>query len=511
MGKNIEIELKLAVTNPAVWEKLLAAPLLHKDATQQPARKLFEAVYFDSDDQALKKAQLAYRIRREGDCWTATVKGGGTSAGGLHQRREWNVAVKGPEPGSGQFDDTPAGPLLRAALGEKKLLPLLSTCFERTTYHIVADDGSLIEVAADKGEVVAGADGDSRSPILEIELELKRGMPAALLKLGAQLARAFPLLLETRSKYARGLMLNGLIRDEEPPEPRPDMAGLQAGEGLTKSLIHLLHQTVRVQNEFLRQPDVPETIHRLRTGIRRLRSILSLARPLAADGAKCRRFEEALRDWGQELGRVREYDVLNANWSRVAALCLDKQDGNRLAPLLADSRDKETAAVRAELGAGRSTALLLDLWGWLEDRPLSARSASQHDLQRFITARVRSWLKSMLKAGKKTNWADRSQLHALRVKGKKVRCTLEYFDCLLDGAAGNLLEKIAVLQNELGYLHDIFYTDDFLRDLLADRSDPEIHRQAGLLTGWQKREMDILPHRIQESLRLLRKAARQSI
>lgn len=511
MGKNTEIELKLAVTNPDVWEKLLAAPLLHKGLSQRPSRKVFEAVYFDTNDQALEKAHLAYRIRREGSCWIATVKGGGTSAGGLHQRQEWNVAVEGPEPCIEKFNDVPVGPALREAVGEKELLPLLSTNFERTIFNITAEDGSLIEVAADKGEVVAGTDKNLRSPILEIELELKNGSPSALLKLGAQLACEFPLLPETRSKYFRGLVLNGLVSDAGTPEPKPKVSGLQAGEGLEISLVHLIHQVVIAQDAFLRQPDVPETIHNLRIEIRRLRSLLALARPLAPDGKEYRRFETALRDWAQELGPVREHDVLGENWARVAANCLGKHDDDRLTPLLAGSRNKEVAALKGKLGTGRSTALLLDLWGWLKDKPLSNAPESKYSLELFASMRVRQWLKSILKAGKKPDLFDRNQVHDIRVKGKKLCYTLEYFNFLFGGTTGDLLEKISAWQNELGYLHDIFYTDGFLRKLLAGQLDPEIHRQAGFLAGWQKREMDVLQRRIPECFKLLRKAARQSI
>jgi len=508
MGKNTEIELKLALTDALAWEKLLASPLLNGQTKRKPVRELFEAVYFDTDDQALEKAHLAYRVRREGTRWIATVKDGGTSAGGLHQRREWNAAVEGPAPCLDPFMTGPAGPVLRNAIGEKELLPLFSSRFERVTFDVAAEDGSRIEVAADRGEVVAGTDAPLRSPILEVELELKAGLPAALLNVGAQLAHAFPLLPETRSKYFRGLVLRGLAGENGTPEPKPDLARRQAGEGLERALIHLIHQVIAAQGRFLHQPDAPETIHRLRVELRRLRSLLALSRPLAADSGRCSRFETALCDWAQELGPLREHDVMGFNWKRIATDCLDRKVDDRITPLLTAGRNKESAALIAKLGSGRSTPLLLELWGWLEGRALSDAPESKDRLEIFLGARLRQWLRKMLKAAGKSGLSDPDEIHGIRVKGKKLRYTLEYFNFFFGGAEENLMEKLVVVQNELGHLCDLFYTNQFLSKLLNGQADPEVHRQAGILTGWQKCEMDFLQPRVSEYFRPLRKAAR---
>nr|WP_092070047.1 CYTH domain-containing protein [Dendrosporobacter quercicolus]NSL48105.1 CYTH domain-containing protein [Dendrosporobacter quercicolus DSM 1736]SDM05508.1 CYTH domain-containing protein [Dendrosporobacter quercicolus] len=213
-----ETELKLQITTSADGDKILEAPVLTAAMQAGTRRKdCLEARYYDTADGSLRMAGWAYRVRCEAGAWVATVKGGGQAAGGLHKRLEYNIAVAGPEPDLAVFSGTPAGKKLRSAAGASKLKTVMLTRFERETALVVID-GSTIEVAVDKGEIIAG---HQRSPILEIELELKAGTPTVLLLTGAKLAEQFSLLLEPRSKFARGLALAGLAAWADQPAAGP--------------------------------------------------------------------------------------------------------------------------------------------------------------------------------------------------------------------------------------------------------------------------------------------------
>jgi inorganic triphosphatase YgiF len=91
----MKLELKLRLLDPDAWGALLSHPLLDLHALSPVP---MDAVYFDTADGALNSAGIAYRVRREGERWIATVKGVGTSAGGLHQRPEWTVVVEEDKP-----------------------------------------------------------------------------------------------------------------------------------------------------------------------------------------------------------------------------------------------------------------------------------------------------------------------------------------------------------------------------------------------------------------------------
>lgn len=220
-----EIELKLQVANAADWEAICA----YVRAQGQAAAPVeMEAVYFDTPQADLRRARLAYRVRREGAQWVATLKGGGSSQGGLHRRSEWNRPVAGAQPDLSLFADVLGE---RAALAEKTLLPIVRTAFVREAVLLACGDAAL-EAALDRGAVEA--DGRT-APILEVELEVKRGGARAALAFGARLARRFPLVLEARSKFLRGLLLAGQAAERREAERAPDTA-LDAVQALAAHL-----------------------------------------------------------------------------------------------------------------------------------------------------------------------------------------------------------------------------------------------------------------------------------
>src|SRR6266702_4328134 len=112
------------------------------------------------------------------------------------------------------YYDTPSLTLARAKSAVRvrrtpdDLIPLFSTNFSRTIWH-VSIDGADVEAAIDQGEVVAVVNGETRrAPICEIELELKDGDAGALKALSAELAQAVHgLRPDDVSKAQRGYRL----------------------------------------------------------------------------------------------------------------------------------------------------------------------------------------------------------------------------------------------------------------------------------------------------------------
>ncbi|UUZ67660.1 CYTH domain-containing protein [Polaromonas sp. P2-4] len=88
----MEIELKLRLP-PSALAALRADPLLAKLRT---TRKQLDNIYFDTPQRTLELARIGLRLRRDGRRWLQTVKGGGNSNAGLHQREEIEFAVAGP-------------------------------------------------------------------------------------------------------------------------------------------------------------------------------------------------------------------------------------------------------------------------------------------------------------------------------------------------------------------------------------------------------------------------------
>ncbi|WP_394546621.1 CYTH domain-containing protein, partial [Pantoea ananatis] len=89
----IEIELKfIAKPNAAgkLAERLAAFPHQH-----QAARQLTN-IYFETDDNQLRRWNMGLRIRGVDQRYEMTLKTAGKTLGGLHQRGEYNVDLTEP-------------------------------------------------------------------------------------------------------------------------------------------------------------------------------------------------------------------------------------------------------------------------------------------------------------------------------------------------------------------------------------------------------------------------------
>jgi inorganic triphosphatase YgiF len=188
VAKEWETELKLHFLDEDRWNEVFTSSVIARLAVSPPAVDQLEAKYFDTDSNSLQKAGLAYRIRKEKGQWVATVKGNGSGDGGLHQRQEWNVLIEAPLATGEYFQGTSVGKPLSEAIGQEELKPQYTTRFERQYVELRTEDGSLIELAADRGEIVVG---EKKELIREIELELKEGNPTAILAVGAEIADVF--------------------------------------------------------------------------------------------------------------------------------------------------------------------------------------------------------------------------------------------------------------------------------------------------------------------------------
>jgi len=203
---DMEIELKLRLCDPSLGEKIISDPIIEEIRVGEPVQLDFETRHYDTRRGSLMDAGLAYRIRKEGERYIACVKGGGFSFGGLHRRLEYSVPVEGFIPDINVFAGTPIFSVLQQVAGEEELITLFSMRFKRISAELDVE-GTIIELALDRGEIAAG---NKKEEICELELELKSGDTAYIFKLGAALAEKYPLMVETRSKFKRGLALLGV-------------------------------------------------------------------------------------------------------------------------------------------------------------------------------------------------------------------------------------------------------------------------------------------------------------
>ena len=199
----LEIELKLSIA-PKDVKLLLGHPLLQLASTQAISVEQLISRYFDTSDLALWQQGLSMRIREAGGHTIQTLKTAGEQIGDLHHRHEWDQPVTQSIPNIEQFTDPSLIAKLQSILGNKHLLELFHTDFQRSSWNLKTKNGTQIELVLDQGLVKTA---NQQAVLHEIELELKQGDSQELYKIAELLKQSIPLHVETRSKAERGYLL----------------------------------------------------------------------------------------------------------------------------------------------------------------------------------------------------------------------------------------------------------------------------------------------------------------
>lgn len=204
----MESELKYRIKDREMADTLWDDECLLAIADPSSREKLvMKAVYFDTEDHVLSGSNMAFRVRLEGESIFATLKWGGHSSNGFHEREEINVPVTGEQyfidPPTDLFAESEDGKALVCMIGKKPLINMLETRYLRRRMRVDLND-CLMEIAIDTGSIVTDM---GEEPILELEIELFAGEVKALKDLGRKLAEKYGLIPENQSKLARGLKL----------------------------------------------------------------------------------------------------------------------------------------------------------------------------------------------------------------------------------------------------------------------------------------------------------------
>lgn len=443
-----EIELKLEI-EPAHIKALKTHPSLGKRREKARTQR---STYFDTPKDKLRKAGLTLRVREDGGRFIQTVKGEGRDSGAMFDRAEWEQEIAGPEPDLPALAATPAGALLRAesaALG-----PSFSATVQRTLWRLV-DVDSEIEMILDDGEIVA--DG-RRAPILEIELELRRGPPQALFALARQLGASMPLRLGVLSKNERGnLLRDGAFGKPVKAAPARTSADMTAGAAFQAIASACIRQFRMNEPLFVLGRD-GGALHQVRVAFRRLRSAFSMFAAITSDDRRGH-IREGLRWISVILGEARDLDVFVAKQLKP-----DDAPAKVRAAALAE-RDRAFDRAIAALDSDRFRSLMLDLVEWLAtgdwlsaDHPTAQRR--DQPVKLFAQSMLDRFWRGVKKRGRNLAELGDEPRHDVRIAGKKLRYGSEFFAPLYAGAKvakrrDAFVAALEDLQTHLGDLNDI--------------------------------------------------------
>lgn len=218
----------------------------------------------------------------------------------------------------------------------------------------------------------------------------------------------------------------------------------------------------------------PEDLHQMRVTVRRLRAAINAEGADLADMAG--RLQVELKWLGNVLGLVRDIDV-QLERLRTEAAVFDEDERAAVERLLAGLISERKAARRRMLTALRSrryTALLEALAAAAISEPGASNGKRPVAMTDVIHKPYRKLRKAVAALGEDPPDDD---LHALRIKGKRLRYAAE----LVGQPAKDLVKATKGFQEVLGEHQDAAVAEETIRRLVTGHEDPEVIFVAGRL------------------------------
>jgi triphosphatase len=261
----------------------------------------------------------------------------------------------------------------------------------------------------------------------------------------------------------------------QPPPLRPELPpGLNVGEAFVRILEHQGTRMLAQAALIIPDGEDPEPVHQTRVALRRMRSALSVFRAASASEATSD-LASSLRALGHLLGPARAWDVfLHEAGARIGTAFADHREIRRLLRASEKRRQAAYAALAQDLAGPHFSQLtrqfenVVNSRGWIAATDVDQRAVLHQPLDQFgahILARLH---KRVRRAGAHLRHLDTAALHALRLRGKRLRYAAEFFGEQFPGKpTARYLRRLAALQDELGWLNDAATTAALMTELGA--------------------------------------------
>lgn len=461
-----EVELKFALGKTPT-SRLLRHPALAGLHQLPSQREFHKDRYFDSADFALARMGLSLRIRESRGQWRQTVKDSPIPTAGLHRRAEYEYVLQRPELDEEKLEHTPWASEFARLRGQ--LVPMFDVRCTRTVVPLTFADGSRAQLCIDRGQMVGlGA----TLPVAELELEFDHGQVARLYELARQLAASFRLRIEPQSKVQRGMALIGATWGRDAPVVNVDFRFKNeedAGAALARLCRHTLEQVFEHAQNASEHND-PEDIHRTRTDLRQIHTLLWFAATLRPTSTVAIA-DDAAHAFYRALGTARNWDVFARD-----LLARDSSPG--LLPVLEDLRvlavqvlDDQLIQARHELQSMQFQDVLLaiacETCEWA-----TGQSGPADELAPAFVRKIARRDRELRKRIEKLHCQTPAEQHVTRRLARRLRERAELIADIVESGREKerYLARLAKLQSALGNVHD-WYTARSLLKVLKPSAD----------------------------------------
>lgn len=308
----------------------------------------------------------------------------------------------------------------------------------------------------------------------EVEIERLDGDAALVKRLEKTLRKAGAAEHDGRPKIFRALDLPTPRQMEPPRSGDPDSAHLRYILGRQLDTILSRDPGVRLGGE-------RDDVHQMRVATRRLRSVLRAARPLLSP-----KWEEPLREklkWlGRQLGEARDLDVQMAYFKRQTGGVKPPERAafERFLDYLQQKRSKVQQRLVSQLRRRRYVALINRLIPAVREPAMVSHDITLPDLARKAFRKLRKEVKALDSSASNAKW------HCVRIRAKRARYAAELSEWCSGRAATRFIDRIKLIQDQLGEIQDAVMAEDHLRRFTSKKAGKHSALLAGQMVERQR-------------------------
>jgi CHAD domain-containing protein len=476
MSTETRLTLRL---DDAALDRLRRHPAVQRYRLRRAQTLREHLIFFDSADHRLYRDDAMLALVRPATKSAVPVARLQQHGGDSWSNPVWQWACPG---------ETPVAPPFHLPFPFPATLNAEFTADRQVTVIHLGADAWEIDLAIDRHDLACGG----RTAVFdELSLQLKRGEPASLFRLAAELAEGLPLRVAGYRLIDRAHAL----RTGKALAPRKALApSLAADCTVAQAFSTIAHSCLAqlvVNQECLTLTGDPEAIHQMRVALRRLRSAMAVFAPLIAS-PQTDRLRAEMRWILDYLGPARDIEVFIAEILNPARPLFPQPDAFESFAEVFRARHRTAQSVaKAAVADPRFTALLLSLalWaegeGWLQAVREFGPADPDEPARQFARTVLERRYRRLRKALQDLGDLDEEARHQSRIEAKKFRYCLEFFSSLYPGArADRMAAKTGDLQDRLGLLNDIAVSRQTLLDQARGMREPDAIWAAGTIAGW---------------------------
>lgn len=396
--------------------------------------------------------------------------------------------------------ELPRGPLLEALLpvsGIRRLLPKAQERWMTQSARILdTEQKTVVRLAVHTGEVSLPGSRDWVPAPQVLRVIPLKGYGKEAQAVRSFIWRSFGLRTSQKGEMALAAEALGETPGQDPSSPTIRLDAGSRSADAARTINRALFSIMLSNMDGLNRDLDPEFLHDFRVAIRKTRAALGQIKGVFPP-ERAEYFEQGFRWLGSRTGPTRDMDVYLLKIPEYReALPGGVQD--ELEPLVAFLRHKKRVAHRAlvrTLGTRRFQRLLMEWEEFLDrsDPPSAEAPNGERPILRVAKERIWKVYRRVLADGEGAlgvgGEPSAEALHKLRIKCKRLRYLLEFFESLFSPAQLRPLRKeLKQLQDTLGDFNDLHVQQETLRQLADEMlrtrgGPPETLMAMGRLMG----------------------------